>query len=182
MEGSKRGLTLKGVTGSMLEVSSLPLSTCNSSSSTSLLKVDPGRGLLALNLCLVVIGVGVVAVVVVVGGGVVVVVVVVIWTVVVVVVVCAEVVFLVVVVVVGVVVVVVGTGGGGGKVTGAKVKAIGLGVVGSGCGVLTTGTRTGCLCLPRLGTFLTCSGTVNVGWAVIGTGLAVAATGWRGLA
>lgn len=180
MEGSKRGLTLKGETGSMLEVSSLPLSTSNSSSSTSLLKVDPGRGLLALNLCLVVCGVGVVAVVVVVGGGVVVVVV--IWTVVVAVVVCAEVVFLVVVVVVGVVVVVVGTGGGGGKVTGAKVKAIGLGVVGSGCGVLTTGTRTGCLCLPRLGTFLTCSGTVKVGWAVTGTGLAVAATGWRGLA
>jgi len=180
LEGSKRGLTLKGVTGSALEVSSLPLSTSNSSSSTSLLKVDPGRGLLALNLCLVVCGVGVVAVVVVVGGGVVVVVV--IWTVVVAVVVCAEVVFLVVVVVVGVVVVVVGTGGGGGKVTGAKVKAIGLGVVGSGCGVLTTGTRTGCLCLPRLGTFLTCSGTVKVGWAVTGTGLAVAATGWRGLA
>lgn len=168
----------------MLEVSSLPLSTSNSSSSTSLLKVDPGRGLLALNLCLVVSVVVVVAVVVVVGGGVVVVVVV-IWTVVVVVVVvvvCAEVVCLVVVVVVGVVVVVVGTGGGGGKVTGAKVKATGLEVVGSGCGVLTTGTRTGCLCLPRLGTFLTCSGTVKVGWAVTGTGLAVAATGWRGLA
>jgi hypothetical protein len=165
----------------VLEVSSLPLSTSNSSSSTSLLKVDPGRGLLALNLCLVVSVVVVVAVVVVVGGGVVVVVVV-IWTVVVVAVVCAEVVFLVVVVVVGVVVVVVGTGGGGGKVTGAKVKATGLEVVGSGCGVLTTGTRTGCLCLPRLGTFLTCSGTVKVGWAVTGTGLAVAATGWRGLA
>ena len=181
MEGSKRGLALKGVTVSVLEVSSLPLSTSNSSSSTSLLKVDPGRGLLALNLCLVVRVVVVVAVVVVVGGGVVVVVVV-IWTVVVVAVVCAEVVFLVVVVVVGVVVVVVGTGGGGGKVTGAKVKATGLEVVGSGCGVLTTGTRTGCLCLPRLGTFLTCSGTVKVGWAVTGTGLAVAAIGWRGLA
>ena len=181
MEGSKRGLALKGVTVSVLEVSSLPLSTSNSSSSTSLLKVDPGRGLLALNLCLVVSVVVVVAVVVVVGGGVVVVVVV-IWTVVVVVVVCAVVVCLVVVVVVGVVVVVVGTGGGGGKVTGAKVKATGLEVVGSGCGVLTTGTRTGCLCLPRLGTFLTCSGTVKVGWVVTGTGLAVAATGWRGLA
>jgi len=181
LEGSKRGLALKGVTVSVLEVSSLPLSTSNSSSSTSLLKVDPGRGLLALNLCLVVSVVVVVAVVVVVGGGVVVVVVV-IWTVVVVVVVCAVVVCLVVVVVVGVVVVVVGTGGGGGKVTGAKVKATGLEVVGSGCGVLTTGTRTGCLCLPRLGTFLTCSGTVKVGWAVTGTGLAVAATGWRGLA
>lgn len=179
MEGSKRGLALKGVTVSVLEVSSLPLSTSNSSSSTSLLKVDPGRGLLALNLCLVVSVVVVVAVVVVVGGGVVVVV---IWTVVVVVVVCAEVVFLVVVVVVGVVVVVVGTGGGGGKVTGVKVKATGLEVVGSGCGVLTTGTRTGCLCLPLLGTFLTCSGTVKVGWAVTGTGLAVAAIGWRGLA
>ena len=181
MEGSKRGLALKGVTVSLLEISSLPLSTSNSSSSTSLLNVDPGRGLLALNLCLVVSVVVVVAVVVVVGGGVVVVVVV-IWTVVVVVVVRAVVVCLVVVVVVGVVVVVVGTGGGGGKVTGAKVKATGLEVVGSGCGVLTTGTRTGCLCLPRLGTFLTCSGTVKVGWAVTGTGLAVAATGWRGLA
>lgn len=181
MEGSKRGLALKGVTVSVLEVSSLPLSTSNSSSSTSLLKVDPGRGLLALNLCLVVSVVVVVAVVVVVGGGVVVVVVV-IWTVVVVAVVCAEVVFLVVVVVVGVVVVVVGTGGGGGKVTGVKVKATGLEVVGSGCGVLTTGTRTGCLCLPLLGTFLTCSGTVKVGWSVTGTGLAVAAIGWRGLA